>query len=61
MRAVIVLAVAAMIGFGAVAIAAPALAGSDTGSNPDRPECSPGQHGNPHPGFKPTPCDPNHK
>jgi hypothetical protein len=23
------------------------------------PNCSPGQHGNPQPGFKPAPCPPN--
>lgn len=23
------------------------------------PKCSPGQHGNPSPGFKPAPCPPN--
>ena len=25
----------------------------------DGPTCAPGQHGNPHPGFKPGPCPPN--
>lgn len=59
MRAAIVLAVAALVGFSAVAIVAPATATSDTGSNDTKPVCQPGQHGNPHPAFKPTPCDPN--
>jgi hypothetical protein len=59
MRAIIVLGVAALVGLGAVAFATPASATSDTGSNDTKPVCQPGQHGNPEPAFKPTPCDPN--
>jgi hypothetical protein len=35
----------------ALSVAAPALASQGP------PDCSPGQHGNPSPGFKPGSCD----
>ncbi len=59
MRAIAILAVALLVGVGAVAAAAPASAdpGSDgNDGNQWSPECSPGQHGNPQPGFKPGSC-----
>lgn len=42
------LILAIMVALSALSIAAPIVSAA--------PECSPGQHGNPHPGFKPGSC-----
>jgi Spy/CpxP family protein refolding chaperone len=43
----------------AIALAMALGAVSATAAAAQGPECSPGQHGNPHPGFKPGPCPSN--
>lgn len=45
-------AAAALAVFALSLTAAPALAGAFTSDH----KCAPGQHGNPHPGFKPGSC-----
>jgi hypothetical protein len=55
MFAVLGLTVMAVAGTAGVAAADPGPGGTNPGF-----VCAPGQHGNPHPGFKPPACEPHH-
>lgn len=55
----ILAAVALMVAALAVS-AGPAAADPGPGGTNPAKVCAPGQHGNPHPGFRPPACEPHH-
>lgn len=45
-----------VLAFGGLTVATPAMADAPGPGNSGHHHCAPGQHGNPHPGFKPGNC-----
>ena len=54
-RKLTALVAGSMLAVGSLAIATPAMA-EPPGPGSSSHHCAPGQHGNPHPGFKPGNC-----